>query len=88
MDLREQLDAQLKWGNEAQDTITNLREDARLYNVARKEALAERDAAWERIKLLEECRAFLYCVDAECFTDDCVLFDPSRMPDDREEATA
>jgi hypothetical protein len=53
MDLREQLDAQLKWGNEAQDEIRGLREDARLYNLARKEALAERDAAWERIKVLE-----------------------------------
>jgi hypothetical protein len=60
VDLREQLDVQLRWGNEAQSELRATREDARLYNIARKEALAERDAAWEHIKVLEtEIRAWM-----------------------------
>ena len=32
-----------------------------------------------------ECRAFLYYVDAEYFTDDCVLFEPYHLPEEVED---
>lgn len=32
-----------------------------------------------------ECRGYLYCTLADSYTDDCVLFEPSRLPGEREE---